>query len=289
MSEVSVIGLGEMGTALAAALVRHGKKVTVWNRSPEKAAALVAAGALLAPDSAAAIRASPVVILCVSNYAATRAILEPTDVSSGLPGKLVVQLSTGTPKEARELETWVQARSARYVDGAILAWPRQIGGADAVILVSGSAEAQAQGHSLLSLLAGGLTSMGPEVGASSSLFAAVLAYLAGRWIGLSHGALICEAEGLDVAAYGALLANLAPILGQDAKHMGDVIAKNAFTSPESTLRTAAGDISGLMRHSQEARINGEFPRFAADLFARAVRAGHGAEEHAAIIKVLRQA
>ena len=38
MSEVSVIGLGNMGSALARALLENGRQVTVWNRSPRKAA-----------------------------------------------------------------------------------------------------------------------------------------------------------------------------------------------------------------------------------------------------------
>ncbi len=55
MSEVSVIGLGNMGSALARVLQENGRAVTVWNRSPEKAAPLVDMGAALAPSAAAAI------------------------------------------------------------------------------------------------------------------------------------------------------------------------------------------------------------------------------------------
>ncbi|MDC0668545.1 NAD(P)-dependent oxidoreductase [Nannocystis radixulma] len=287
MSDVTVIGLGEMGAALAAAFLRGQLRVTLWNRTPARATPLIAEGGVLAPDAAAAVTASPVVVVCVSDYAATRSILEREDVAAALRGKLLVQLSTGTPKEARELGAWAAARGVDYLDGAILAWPSQIGGATTVILVAGAEATRRRASPLLRRLAGGLTAMGEELGASSALFAAVLAYLAGRWIGVCHGALVCEAEGLSVAAYGGLLADLAGILGQDAKHMGEVIATGEFADPESTLRTAGADIGRLVQHAEEARINAELPRFAAGLFARAVAAGHGAEEHAALIKVLR--
>jgi 3-hydroxyisobutyrate dehydrogenase-like beta-hydroxyacid dehydrogenase len=56
MLEVTVIGLGLMGTALARGLLRSGARVTVWNRSIAKAAPLVAEGAALAPSAAAAAR-----------------------------------------------------------------------------------------------------------------------------------------------------------------------------------------------------------------------------------------
>ncbi|AKU96871.1 beta-hydroxyacid dehydrogenase [Labilithrix luteola] len=67
------------------------------------------------------------------------------------------------------------------------------------------------------------------------------------------------------------------------------IASGRFDEPESTLATAGGDIAKLVQHAEETGINAELPRFAAGLFARAKVAGFGAEEHAALIKVLRVA
>ena len=84
MSEVTVIGLGNMGAALARALLGNGREVTIWNRSPEKAASLVEKGAVLAPSAAAAIAASPIIIVCVTNYAAANHILD--EGVTNLPG-----------------------------------------------------------------------------------------------------------------------------------------------------------------------------------------------------------
>ena len=287
MRDTTIIGSGEMGAALARALLRGGFSVTIWNRTAAKAEALVREGASLAPSAAAAVSASSIVIVCVSNYAATREILQTPAVAAALAGRVLVQLSTGTPKEARELGAWAREHEADYVDGAILAWPRQIGGPSAVILVSGAEPALARADAALRGLAGGVTPMGAELGSSAALFAAVLAYLAMRWIGICHGARICEAEGLSVAGFGEVLAGLAGALAEDSRHMGEVIASGRFDRPESTLSTAGGDVQRLVQHAEEAGIAGEVPRFAASLFRRAIDAGHGAEEHAALIKVLR--
>lgn len=137
MSEVTVIGLGEMGSALAGALVRGGHHVTVWNRTTAKAERLVQDGAVLARSAAAAVSASAIVIVCVSDYTATRAIFEKKEVAAALDGRVLVQLGSGTPKEARDTQSWVRAQGAAYLDGAILAWPRQIGAPETVILASG--------------------------------------------------------------------------------------------------------------------------------------------------------
>jgi len=137
MSEISVIGLGAMGSALARALVNGGRCVTVWNRTLEKASSLVSDGAVIAESAAMAVDASPVVITCISNYDVTRTILNTDEVAANLPGRVLVQLSTGSPQEARDSEAWARERGLQYLDGAIMAFPNQIGTPGATILVSG--------------------------------------------------------------------------------------------------------------------------------------------------------
>ena len=131
--EISIIGLGAMGSALARALLSNGYLVTVWNRSAEKAAPLVQEGAILAPSAAAAISASPVVIINVTNYSSSRDIISTADIS----GRLLIELSTGTPKEARDAAAWALAQGAEYIDGAIMATPEQMGRPDTPLFASG--------------------------------------------------------------------------------------------------------------------------------------------------------
>ncbi|MGH6951786.1 MAG: NAD(P)-dependent oxidoreductase [Vitreimonas sp.] len=287
MSEVTVIGLGEMGRALVGAFLRAGHRVTAWNRTADKARQLVAQGAILAPSVVAAIEASSVIVVCVSDYAATGAILDDQSVATAFKGRTLVQLSTGTPKEARDLQTWAHRQGADYLDGGILAWPSQMGGPETLVYVSGARKTFDPHEALLKDLAGGLTYLGEPVGLAAGMFAAVLSYLAGRWIGICHGALICKAEGLSAKAFGETLAALSPALAGDSRHMGAVIETGRYDNPESTLRTAGNDIARLVRHAGDAGISGEWPTFAAGLFRRAIDAGHGAEEHAALIKALR--
>ena len=66
--EVSIIGLGAMGSALAAAFLKGDHPTTVWNRSAGKADALVARGAVRASTVADAVAASKLVVVCLLNY-----------------------------------------------------------------------------------------------------------------------------------------------------------------------------------------------------------------------------
>lgn len=285
-SDVTVIGLGKMGSALAGAFLRAGHRVTVWNRTANRAQPLQQAGAVLASSAAAAAQASPLVVVCVSDYSSTRAIFEAPEVASALSGRTLVQLSAGTPQEARDLDGWARGRGADCLCGAILAWPRQIGTEEAAIMVSGSNAVLRRHEALLRALAGTLQDMGDAVGASCALSAAVLSYMAAHWIGFAHGARVCQAEGLSVADFGETLGALAPGLGQDARHMARVVETGRYANPETPLETAGNDVARLVQQSREAGISGALPDFAAGIFRQAIDAGHGAEETAAVFKVL---
>jgi 3-hydroxyisobutyrate dehydrogenase-like beta-hydroxyacid dehydrogenase len=132
-NEVSVIGLGAMGSALAQVLLRDGYHVTVWNRTRAKANPLIRDGAVLAASTAAAVGASPIVLICVEDYQVTRSILGTEEVAPALAGRVLVELSTGTPQEARDAEAWAQERGVASLDGAMQAAPSQMGRPDTTI------------------------------------------------------------------------------------------------------------------------------------------------------------
>ena len=286
MSDVTVIGLGEMGSALARAFLAGGKSVTVWNRTPAKAATLEQLGALPKSTVADAVSASPVVVICLSGYAAASHLLGEVD-SENLSGRLIVQLSSGTPRQARELDALAVANGANYLDGAIGAWPRQIGGPEAGLLIVGNEAVFTSAEPLLKLLGGGLSYVGPNIGHAKALANAGLAYFAAHWIGFSHGAAVCEAEGIDVGTFSGVMADMAPFFGEDLRHMGRVIAEDRFDEPEATIKTVTSDLGALVEASRDLKIETAFPNFAAGIFQRAKDAGFGAEEPSAVIKVLR--
>jgi 3-hydroxyisobutyrate dehydrogenase-like beta-hydroxyacid dehydrogenase len=101
---VTVIGLGNLGQVLAGTFLEQGYRTTVWNRSPGKADGLVARGAVRAATAAEAIAASDLVIVCVLEYETVRDLLTPT--ADVLAGRVLVNLTSGTPQPARELAAW---------------------------------------------------------------------------------------------------------------------------------------------------------------------------------------
>ncbi len=80
--QVSVLGLGAMGHALAAALVAAGHTTTVWNRSAGRADGLVEQGAAVAATAGAAVRAGELVVVCLLDHASVHEVLDPVRPTS---------------------------------------------------------------------------------------------------------------------------------------------------------------------------------------------------------------
>jgi 3-hydroxyisobutyrate dehydrogenase-like beta-hydroxyacid dehydrogenase len=287
MLEASVIGLGTMGSTLARLLLQKGYHVTVWNRTIAKAKPLVQAGAVLAPNVAAAVSASPIIVICVHDYPATNQILDTKDVIAALAGRILIQLSTGSPQEARGSEVWAREHGAEYLDGAIQVAPSQMGRSDTPILISGAETAFRQSESLLKVLGGNLTYLGEQIGSASAMDLATLSYIYGSMLGFLHGVRICEAEGFRVDTYGSIINDIASGMGEFLKHEGTVIQAGNYAVSESPLKISVEITERLVQTAHAAQINAEFPTFAAGLFKRAMAEGYGDQEAAALVKVLR--
>ena len=277
-----------MGTTLARLLLRQGYAVTVWNRTSARAEPLVREGASLAPDVAAAVASSPTVVVCVHDYAASDAILGSSDVASALAGRVVIQLSTGSPQEARDSEAWAHAHDADFVPGAIQAAPAQMGRPDTTLLVSGAKRAFERSEAVLRIFGGNTTYLGEDAGAASTMDLATLSYVYGSILGFFQGARVCEAEGIRVDAYGSIVAAIAPGFGEFLRHEGTVIQSGDFAVTESPLSISVEATERLAQSARAAGLNAEFPTLVASLFRRAAAAGYAREEAAALIKVLRE-
>lgn len=286
-SAVTVLGLGAMGTTIAQLHLRQGRALTVWNRSPDKAQALVEQGARWAASPAEAASASRVVMMCVYDYAAAEAILGQPGVAEALAGRTLVHLSTGSPEDARRLQAWAGQHGVRYLDGAIQAAPSQMGQDDTPLLLSGNEATLHEVQPLLKDLAGQVIYLGERIEAAAAMDLATLSYVYGAMVGFIHGARLAERLGIDVARFGQLVHTISPSFGAFFAHEGQVIQSGDFRITESPLRISVEATRRILDASRQEGVNTEFPTLAADWLQRADAAGLGGEELAALIKVVR--
>lgn len=282
MSQISVIGLGLMGTALARTIHRAGHDLTVWNRSAEKMQPFIDDGVAAAPDVTSTITASPVVLICIDNYAVTDGIVKTDEISPLLAGRTVVQLSTGTPSEARATAEWMKTHDVAYLDGAILCGPPAIGTDASQILLSGDETAYERAGPLLECLGGTVRYLGTNVSTASVLDLAWLCDDFGRFLAVTHAACLCEAEGVGVDEFATLFAEDSPI-----RRYANVIHSADFGNCTATLRVWRAALQRIQAQSLDARINSDFPDYVDGLLKKAIDAGYGEEHVLAMVKILR--
>ncbi|WP_103941883.1 NAD(P)-dependent oxidoreductase [Thermomonospora echinospora] len=282
---VTVIGLGLMGQALAGAFLRDGHPTTVWNRTAAKAEQLVAEGAKLAGSVGAAVAASPLVVVCVSDYQAVHELLDP--LGEELGGRVLVNLTSGTSQGARQTAEWAARRGGTYLDGAIMAAPAAVG-ADAVILYSGPRPAFDLHEPVLRSLGTGTTYLGDDHGLSSLYDVAVLSLMWNILNGFLQGAALLGAAGVDAAAFAPIAKTGIGTVADWVPGYAQQIDDGAYPALDSTINTHLAAMEHLVHESESLGVNAELPKFIKALADRAMADGHGGNGYAAMIEQFRK-
>jgi len=287
MTSVAVIGLGAMGAALAGAQIDAGHATTVWNRSPEKAAPLVERGARLARTAAKAAQAGDVTLICVATYADAEIALNGVWQPGALAGRTVVQLGTASPDEARRFAERVEAAGGQALDGALMFYPDEVGPTSkSPLIVGGSTAGFDAAEPCLRPLSGNLQYLGANVAAAAALDLSLLTVSIALFAGVAHAARICESEGASLATLGKLASH-----GERPRELFEIIGQDAFALNSlyggATLGVWADVIDRIEGQARDAGINAEVPGFLGGLYRRAVAAGYGDEDVAALVKLLR--
>lgn len=283
---VTVLGLGDMGRALAEAFLSGGHPTTVWNRSAGKADALVGKEAVEAGSAREAIEASPLVVACLLDDASVYDVLDPA--AGALAGRTLVNLTTGTPAQAREMSAWAQKRNvAGFLDGGIMAVPSMVGGPHAFILYSGSQEAIDTYETALAVL-GTVKYTGTDPGFAALYDLALLNGMYGMLGGVLQAAAIVGTERVNVSEFTS--SHLVPwvqgMLAGAVPQLAEQIDSGDYTAVESNLAMQTSGI-GFVEFSESIGISGELMAPLERLMKQRVADGHGGDDLSSVIELIR--
>lgn len=286
---VTVIGLGSMGSALAATLLDRGHPTTVWNRSPDKARPLAERGAHRAATPEEAVAASTLVLACVLDYDALHTVLDP--IAATLAGRTLVNLTSGSPEQAQEFADWARSHGADYLDGAIMTTPPGVGNPGVMFLYGGSQTAFATHRPTLAAL-GDPLHLGTDPGLGSLYDSALLGLMWSTLTGWLHGTALVGADQVAATDFTALATRwLEMVAGFMATYAPQVDA-GRYTGEDGTV-DATVDVQitaiGHLLHAGSARgIDNSLPELLRATMLRAKEAGHGAGSYAGVIEALRK-
>jgi 3-hydroxyisobutyrate dehydrogenase-like beta-hydroxyacid dehydrogenase len=284
-ARLSLLGVGAMGTALAHAWLGAGRTVTVWNRTARRAEALEPSGARPAGTVADAVDAGDLIVACLLDDASVREALDGTD----LRGKDLVNLTTGSPGQARELATWAEDRGARFLDGGIMAVPPMIGVPDsgAFVFYSGSRVLFDAHRDALAIPAGAVF-VGEDPGFAALHDVALLSAMTGMFAGMSHAFALIRGEDLATGELATLLVEWLTAMAPMAHTLADHLQTGDYTKDVTSnlAMMVAGGNATMLRATQEQGVSPELLAPYMALMERRVRAGYGDEGLAGVIGYL---
>lgn len=285
MRDVSVIGLGVMGSELAKVLLKNGYRVTVWNRTAAKAEPLVAAGAEMALSARDAVAASSATIVCIRTHSDTRELLGADP--SVLSGATIIELSTGDAPEAESLVSWVREQGGECLVGMISTYPSGIGKEDSAIVTVGSEPVWRRCEAVIKILGGKSTYIGERISSLAVIYSALFLPRQGFMFGMLYGALACEKAGVPLDSYVEQIPLTLAVAKDYYEVFASTVPTNDFADPPASIDTYAAAFQDVLASFRDLRINHEFPELMNDIVQRGVGAGFGDEQLTALIKVLR--
>ena len=167
--EIGFVGLGGMGHAMAGNLMAQGHTLRVWNRSPGKAADLVAGGAALVAHPGQAVDSGGIVFTMVADDAALeQVVMGPDGIGAKLEqGGIHVSMSTVSPETSRRLAALHAERGAAYIAAPVFGRPTAAAASMLFILCAGAAEARTRVAPILETMGQRVFQLGDDPVAAS--------------------------------------------------------------------------------------------------------------------------
>lgn len=208
MARIAFLGLGRMGAGMAARLLEAGHEVTVWNRTPGKASALLARGARWADTPAMAASGAEAAFAMLADDPASReAWLGRDGALPCLPrGAFVIECSTLSHAHVLELAQAARSKRLRYIDCPVTGWPQMAAAGELSLLIGADPTNLEAARHLLTPLCNAMHVFG-AVGAGTGYKLMINLMGSVQIAALAEGLALAESLGLDretvIAAIGS--------------------------------------------------------------------------------------
>nr|WP_256997571.1 NAD(P)-dependent oxidoreductase [Gloeobacter morelensis] len=285
MSKVAVLGMGAMGSRMAAALLRADYQVTVWNRTADKTSPLVEAGAKAAQTPRAAVEEVDFAVCMVRDDAASHSVWldSETGALASLPGRAVaIESSTLSVAWVQELAGHFQAAGKALLDAPVSGSRPQAEAAQLIYLVGGDTGRVAKAEPILKVMGGTVHHAGP-LGSGAAVKLAINALL-----------------GVQVAVMGELIALLRRY-GIDEARAVEMIGATSVCSPAARGAASAmaarnyaplfpsalmeKDLGYLQEMAAEHGTRAPLAQAARSVFGEAMGQGYGEENMTGVVQL----
>jgi 3-hydroxyisobutyrate dehydrogenase-like beta-hydroxyacid dehydrogenase len=240
--QAALIGLGNMGAAMADRALDAGHDLAVYNRSPEPARRFAERGAKVCASLAEAAAHGGIVLTMLANDAALRAVAHGPDslIASLPPAGLHVVMGTHSVEVVRELAASHAAAGQFLVSAPVLGRPEAVTAGKLGIVVAGPAEAVARCRPLLEAIGARIFAAGDEPGGAAGVKVANNFLLGCAIEAMGEAFALTEKLGVDRQLFYEVIT--AGLFAAPAYSVyGRIIADADFANPGFTARLGLKD------------------------------------------------
>jgi len=286
VQKVALIGLGTMGIGMGGRLLGAGFPLTVFNRTPERAAELVKQGARLASSPAEAAADANIVFAMVSDDKVSREIWlgEKGALKSAKPGTVCVDCSTLSPVWTRELAAEAQKHGCEFLDAPVTGTKPHAASGELLFLIGGSAEALEKARPALAVMSRKIVHMGPS--GSGALMKLINNFVCGvQLASLAEAMVLIERSGLNRDSALDILNNGAP--GSPLVKTLSARMVNKEYAVNFVLNLMEKDLTYARNEGREHDLNLKTASAAIELFEQARSRGWGDKDFSSVVEGIR--
>jgi len=283
--KIAVVGAGLMGHALARRLIRTGHDVTVWNRTPARAADLAGEGARLVPSVAAAAGGAEVVSVVLADDGAVRSVCEGDDGAFAhlRDDGVLVNHSTISARLAAELES--QAPAGRFVNAAIVGAPRAVENGQAQFFTGGDEATIARLAPYWDSLAGRRLHCGDAARSAALKLVANLLLLGGMGVA-SEAIVTARQSGLADDVVRSFFEDAAAVPLAVRARLDNLMSEQHPV--QFSVKLGHKDIELARALADEHGVDLRLAATLSEMFREAMDAGYGEEDIAAVVEAVKR-
>lgn len=283
---VALLGLGIMGSGMANRLLGAGFRLTIYNRTAEKAAPLVERGAKIAPTAREAVTRADIIISMVADDVSSRSVWlgEQGALTGAVPGTVLIESSTLSLPWVKELATAAAVRDCELIDAPVTGSKAQAASGELNFLVGGSQGALEKARVTLSVMSRSIVHVGPS--GSGALLKLINNFLCGVQVAsLAEAVAWIEKSGVDRDHMLDFLKNGAggsPLI----KLISERMSRSDFT-PNFLLRLMTKDLGYAVDEANRHSLDLTTGAAAQSVFKQAIANGQGDKDMSAVVEQFR--
>ena len=282
--KIVCIGLGSMGAPIAQNLLNAGFDVTVYNRTPEKAAIFSEKGAVIASSPSDAARSCDIVITMLSNDQAVEEVVFGHDgIWNALrEGSIHISMSTISVELSRKLEKAHEEKNQYYLSAPVMGRPEMAKNALLRVLMAGNKKAQAIALPVMEVLGQEVFSLGEEAWHGNAVKIGTNFLLSSMIESLSEAQSLVKELGMEPSVLMRVVNAFfqSPIY----ENYGNIMLKGQFDPPGFRMKLGAKDVGLVQNAASIAGLHLPLGNLLEESFQKGLDAGNGESDWCAVIK-----